>query len=157
MNHFPAFNNADNLGGNQGFSFIPSNLVEYIPPTISGYVNDDPVLASGAAFFNGYATAKTLLFEEKEQKTNAGISYLQKISGFYPKITPTVVSLFTQMRNRKFIVKITDNNGLLRLAGTLEQPLEFGFSLSTGNNPATRNGITFEFFCENQHPAPFLR
>jgi hypothetical protein len=157
MNHFPTFNNADNLGGNQGFSFIPADLVLNIPPTNGGYLDDDPELAEGASFFNGYATAKTLLFDEKEQKSNAGTSYLQKIIGFYPKIIPSVVSLFTQMRNRKFIVKITDSNGLLRLVGTIEQPLEFRFSLSTGNAPVNRNGISFEFYSENEHPAPFLR
>ncbi len=154
MNDFTSFQDTDNIGGCQSFQFIPVNQVVSIPDPIDFVIPTEPTLLSGATFFNGYSTAKTLLFDEKTQKNNAGEYFLQKISGFYPKIRPSILKLFKEMKNHKFIVLVHDNNNMLRMVGTLEQPLEFSYSLSTGTNPVQRNGITFEFTAENELPAP---
>jgi hypothetical protein len=155
MNHFPTFENLTNLGGCQYFQFVPVEDVLLVPEHTDLVINSPIVLVGSKTFLNGFASSKTLSFEEKPEKRSSGNCFLTKISGFYPKINPGALSLFEKMVNRKFLILIRDNNYYLRLAGTLEHPLEFRYSLSTGADPAKRNGILFEFYGESLEPAPF--
>lgn len=156
MNHFPEFDNQDNMGGNQRFLFIPITDIEILYLAVNQIVSTPPELKTDCSFFKGYASYKTLLFEEKQEQSAAGSYFNQKLSGFYPKINPTAIALFSEMQNQYFIVIVLDNNGQLRMVGNLEQPLKMRYSLSTGSNPATRNGVEYEFAGQSQFPAPFF-
>lgn len=156
MNHFPIFDNIDNMGGNKSFMFIPEDEIVEIKSPVNFVIQEAPVLLTGKTFLNGYASHKTLRLSEIPEQTAAGTHFNSKISGFYPKIIPNVVSSFVKMKERMFVVAVLDNNKQLRLVGTKEQPLQFTFSLDTGANAATRNGITFEFTGQSILPSPFL-
>lgn len=155
MNHFPAFATADNLGGNKSFMFCPVGDIVSIPDPISNIVMTAATMATGKTFLNGYAAPKTLLFEENDQKNSAGTYFIQKISGFYPKITSTILALFKEMQNDKFILIVKDNNGYIRLVGSLEQPAQFRYKSSTASNIPSRNGISFGFEAQSIYPALF--
>lgn len=155
MSNFPKAK-TDNLGGVRKFEFIASNNVLSIPIPVNAVISASIPLKSGSAFLEGYATAKTLLFEEKNKLSNAGTSFLQEISGFYPGNTPEIIDFFSNMLRHNYIIKITDSNNYLRLVGTLESPLVFAFDLSTEAAVPKRPGIKYSFFAENILPAPFL-
>jgi hypothetical protein len=157
MNAFPEPQFADNLGGCRQFQFIPVEDVISMPDHKDYVIIEPPVVKFGKTFLIAYSTPKTLIFTEKQENNAAGTFFIQNITGFYPRVHPVVISLFKSMQNRKFLAVITDNNKYVRLAGSLEQPLEFRYSLSTGNTPTERNGISYEFFCQSPHPAFFYK
>lgn len=156
MKNFPEFDNQDNMGGNRRFLFIPDTDIELFPPVANQLINTPPILKSDCSFYKGYSSHKTLLFDEKQQKSDAGTYFNQILSGFYPKINPLALALFSDMQMRGFILIVLDNNNQLRIIGTPDHSARLRYSLSTGATPATRNGIEYEFYCQSIFPAPFF-
>jgi hypothetical protein len=146
----------ENIGGCQMFWFIPSNQVMHLPVTAQRKILSPIVLKANAAFLLGYATEKTLFFDEKPQENDAGDYYMTEVGGFFPKMTPGTLALFSSMRKQRFIVVVEDNNGHKRVAGSLDNPMKFSFDASTGDNPKSRNGYRFMFKCQSIHESPFL-
>ena len=143
------------LGGCRGFEYVPASELLHIPRLRNGQVPAPVILKDGSAFRKGYSTFKTLVFEEKIQENDSGKYYLCEIKGFYPKICHEILDLFARMAMDHFVVVVTDNNGLRRVCGTDDNPLNFSFDQGTGSEPASRAGISFSFRGQLPQPSPF--
>jgi len=145
----------DNMGGCLSFDFVPVDDVAWIPTYPYYEVTDAVVLAIGASWRTGYSTPRKLSYSEKAEKTDAGEYYITEITGFYPKLSPSMLSVMNSMMGRHFLLKIKDNNGYTRLVGTLEEPLEFTFDQQPGKNAREANGFNFRFYGAHMHVSPF--
>jgi hypothetical protein len=147
---------SDNIAGCQSFTFIEDDKVQNIPVSPGRKITSDIVLTQGASWLSGYATSRTLSFEEKMQENDAGKYFLTEINGFYPKLCPEAIELFTKMKDSRFIVVVTDNNGYKRVCGTTANPMNFTFDQDSGSRVSARNGFTFRFRCQSLQESPFL-
>ena len=153
---FPYPQTDANPGGCSTFSFIPYQNVSQLAVNRESNTITSILLEPGFDFFEGYATKGTLRFEEKIKENDAGIHFLTTIRGFYPKLCPQPLAVFSSMTQQHFILKLTDNNLQKRVIGTHLTPLRFTFDQASGRNPADRNGFWFTFSAELLHQSPFL-
>lgn len=154
--HFPKPVTASNIGGCRIFSF--ANADDLINVSYNGDHSTvtDVFLTMGKSFFNGYATYSTLQFEEKISKNASGVSFLAKISGFYPNSSNHALKTFTHLCVLPLVVRITDNNNRTWFVGTKETPLKFTFDKASGRSPSARSGINFEFSGQLLRPSPLI-
>jgi len=142
-----------NIGGCQDFKFIPANQFPSILIPANLEVNTAISIPNPHRWLFGYATYNTLLFEEKQEESLSGYLFLTSITGFYPKITPSILSQLHLMTKEHFIVLLTDRNGITRLCGTKDNPLIFTFHQTSGTAVSDRPGISFTFSAEQIHPS----
>lgn len=143
----------DNLGGINSFEFIPITDISSIPDLYRGKLIRPIVLVSGKRWFKGYGTFETIGFTEDDAKSKDGTSFLPKFKCVVPKELYENEALYFVMRHQQFIVKYKNNNGLTKIIGTLEEPLQFTYSLNTGSTVTTRNQHNIEFFGDTTRPA----
>jgi hypothetical protein len=62
-------------------------------------------------------------YTESELEDDQGTIYNQEIVAPHPKDRPALRIALDKYRNKNVIARITDNNGLIRIVGNLEQPL----------------------------------
>ncbi len=147
---------ADNIGGCHEFSLIPSDDVTSLGIIPSTNMVKSISLKPGKTMFKGYASFRSLSFSQNLQENDSGKYFSTQISGFYPKLSPKIISIFQRLQSLDLIVKVTDNNNQVRVVGTPINPLRFSFSQSTGNNPSQRNGISFSFSGNLMFESPFF-
>ncbi len=148
--------NTSNIGGCHTFRFIEADKVNAVViNTLYNYVSSID-LKSGAAFHSGYASFRSLQFQERMRNNDSGHYFLSRIRGFYPGLSSQALNIFSAMQHHDFIVIITDNNNYSRLAGTPRTPLMFAFDQASGANPTQRNGFEFRFEGELISPSPFF-
>ena len=145
----------ENMGGALSFSFSPYQDVNAIPSLGDGSAG--PIeMKAGKSFSQGYASAGSLLLNEKPEPSPAGKLYKVSIPGFYPKPSKAMLKLFSEMTGQRFIVCITDSNGDTSIVGNTAEPLAFTSARSTKQVPAERAGFDFEFSGTLTQPCPFL-
>lgn len=154
--HFPNPVTASNVGGCKKFSFANVEDLIHITYKANLLTISDVFLTMGKSFYDGYATYSTLLYEEKMQKNANGVSFLAKISGFYPNLSNIAILRFSELSNLDLIVKITDNNNRTWLVGNKETPLKFTFDNASGRSPSARSGLNFEFSGQLLRPSPLF-
>lgn len=155
ITNFPEFDN-ESMGGNFTFQFIPVKYTQSMPENVGSVVASLPTPITGKAILNGLAIMDTLTFNEKQATQDAGDYFTTEIKGFVPKMDSTTLSLFNEMRRHRHIVMITDNNGKLRVCGTLNNGMEFKFDQDTKDTPAGSNGYSFIFTGKSTEPSPHL-
>jgi hypothetical protein len=153
--NFPQITEMDNQGGNLTFDYIPIPSVLFIPRPVSGKVLSPILLNVPAVWFLGYSTKDTLSFETEPVTNEQGTYYQHAVKGFYPKPSPELISHFDNMKNQKFIVRITDSNNRIRIVGGINQPCTFSYSEITGSRAQDLPGVNFEFNNANYHPCFF--
>lgn len=153
MQNFTTFS-GPNLGGCKSFLFIPINDISSIPDPVDMVISSAVVLRSGKSWYTGYSTLETLEFAERQKNTRAGSSFDKIINGSYPKQSNSMLALFNEMDGQRFVIQITDNNDVVRLVGTINNPLIFRFDFTTGQQAANLNGYKFVFEQEDTDPAP---
>lgn len=144
----------DNLGGLYYFKFIPVDDVVSIVEPLNSKVCEPVVLNNLARWFNCYATEGTIKYTEEKQQSPHGDYYKAKLTAFIPKDRAEVINQINLMNNKLFVIDYTDNNGLRKLVGTINNPLRFSDNLDTGSNAANRNGFTIEFVGDILKKAP---
>lgn len=154
MNSFPELAFNENLGGCKTFSFAPIPYFNNIPDALSGVIYDPIDFNSGFDWLTGFASHKSLSYIESAQETENGTEYKISISGVYPKNSADIVQIMHEMVGQRFVVMITDNNGVVQIFGTLTEPLSFSFRKQSGQTPQDRAGIDFEFSGIVSAPSP---
>lgn len=144
----------DNLGGVQPFKFIPVDDIASMVEPINSKVLEPVTLKALARWFNCYATEGTIKYNEEKQQSPHGDYYKAKLTAFIPKDRAEVIEQLKQMNNKLFVIDYTDNNGLRKLVGTIDNPLSFSDTIDTGDNASKRNGYTIEFSGELLKKAP---
>ena len=148
--------NTSNIGGCHTFHFIKADNVQLIVINTLHNNVSELVLKLHTAFHSGYASFRSLQFQENMRNNDSGRFFLTRISGFYPGLTNHILNIFSAMQAQEFIVVITDNNNQKRLVGTPQSPLKFTFNQASGANPTQRNGFEFTFEGKLLCQSPFF-
>lgn len=82
-----------------------------------------------------------------------GNVFTQEISGVIPKMTAAQQSELEKMGRHRFILRITDRNGLVWLVGRKEEPLQFFANSNAGSISGAGNGHQFRFTGATSRPA----
>lgn len=143
----------DNLGGLIKFKFVPMNDVQSIDTAINGKVTTEVTLKEGAQWYCGYCTLGTMGFTEPSAKSPNGEVFQAAFTGVCPQDKEENNDLFNEMRNQKFIIDITDSNGLRKLVGGIDAGLFFSSSLNTQTDMAGRNAHAISFYGDMAHKA----
>lgn len=130
LSNFFNIDAVDNYPGYHSYWFIKDSSVLYIPPQVDGVIDFDKITyAPGKdTWYKGGAIFESINLGEKEKKDANGSLYPINISGKTAGITPTVLNLFHQKRNGRFIVIIADNNGNYFLCGEPNNGILFSYS-----------------------------
>jgi len=123
MNNFPN-PPLDNIAGIASFNFVEVEKVNSIPFVINNKITSSIVLKDGYLWFKGYSSIDSLEYSEPIKQSNHGNFIEAELKGFVPE-SPEILQLFTKMDGRRFILHLTDNDNLKKIAGTIEQPLTF--------------------------------
>jgi len=152
MNNFPK-PEMDSLAGLDEFYFVQVEKVNTIPDPVDSFIDSLIVLKSGVVWLKGYAAIDTLKLSEKPQLTNHGQIIKSELSGFVPD-SVSIQQLFSEMAGKKFVVKAKDNDGRVRLIGSIEQPLEFIPEFDT-QTVSQQKGHLFRFSGNLSWQSPF--
>tara|TARA_R110001592_G_scaffold268269_3_gene534527 strand:- start:41417 stop:42064 length:648 start_codon:yes stop_codon:yes gene_type:complete len=123
MNDFPT-PSKEHIGGLKIFRFIPVSSVIAIPDK-KEFNFLEMQLVSNAVWYNGVASFRSLSFSDNLAGNENGDFYENSISAFYPGQNRELETLFDEMVNGEFLLRIRDYEGNERLLGTIEDPLRF--------------------------------
>lgn len=145
MNSFPTFE-ADHVAGVGSFEWIPvSDVVSTPPVNVLEISEADIVVADGKEWLDGYSAFNSLIHNESESSSDQGSSFENVVSGFYPEASLAILQQLRSMQHGRYLLKVRDNQGILRLVGTLEDPLRFQADFTTATIGG-RKGYSFRFF-----------
>ena len=150
MNNFPEFY-FEGIGGCKSFNFIPITDVDEIPYTISDTLTSSVQLKSAKQWYTGMALPRTLSVVEKYNPARQTYNYV--ILGRARGTDSEIVSLFSDMAGRKFLIDIEDNNSNRRLIGCNDYGASFSWEHDTSETPSGRNDFKFTFEIELTEPA----
>lgn len=98
----------------------------------------------GYSWLNIYTTPETLSCEITESDTDNGEIWTVTAKGFYPGDSRQAAATFYQLaRMKKHIVRFVDNNGLVRVAGSVSEGLELTYQLTTDEAVSGSRGYSF--------------
>ncbi|MDL5050639.1 hypothetical protein QQ054_32065 [Oscillatoria amoena NRMC-F 0135] len=147
MYSFPRISGEYNVTGYTAFFFLPKSAIADIGDRLDSIVSQ--INYSGSPdWFAGYSVQQKLLFKDEPTASNAGINYPVSLSGTAPVDKPEFLTLFEEMVHEEFIVLLKDNNGRVKLLGTLEKGLKFNYKTEGV-------GYTFSFTGDYDFPPPF--
>lgn len=154
---FPRYRGSDNLGGiQQAFYFLAVSEIERLPVLLKGIRSGAIQTVGGTKWHVGYATMETLLYQEPQTREHAGTIWSAELSGICPQDSELLRNLFEEMSLQKFVVIFRDSNGRTKIAGSLEEPLQFSYSPTTGDKVETLNAYSFRFHGPQTRAAAFL-
>lgn len=117
-------------------------------------------VSSIISLYPGYAgiefryTPSTLHFEEKPKKIGGTTIYATEVSGFIPKDRPELLEEFFKLDKKRFVGFYLDNNGKVRIIGTVENPATFSLVKTDHKEVLTdRNEYSISLSIERSFPA----
>ena len=138
-------NPGDNIGGHRMFLFIPVEDVESIPDAVNMVVSEDIELKTDKAWYYGLFTQDTHGYVEPMEENEAGPYYKKKLTGFISTVTKEMTALIEDFESRLFVLISLDNNGNLRLIGSLNEPMRVSIDETSQDNAAGRSGYSVMF------------
>lgn len=145
----------DNLGGVNSFRFLEIEGVQEMPETFKGAIHTEITLNDGYRWQDGYCTEETMDFQEDQADGDHGASFKRVFVGQTPKDRPELTDLFEYMKNRRYILELTYNNGSKKIAGSPAEPMYFRTKLKTQKQMAGRNEHDIAFTGECVKKSPF--
>ncbi len=94
-------------------------------------------------------------FSEEQKKSNAGYYFNANVSAFFNKDQYELANWLNENINRKFIVVVTYNNGIIKVIGTPNQPLKLSANSEAGTIENI-NGFNINFSKRQPRRAYFL-
>ena len=134
------------LGGYPKFQFVEITDITFLQKSKS-LISQAITLNDGVAWNNGIANPKTLeLLVDPEDRAGSNVLDV-KIEAFIScdDITSDLLATFNYMSSKRFVVLLSDD-GVKKLVGTIETPLRFKFSYSSGKSGKDPKGYKFSFF-----------
>jgi len=136
---------ADTLAGINKFWFTPADNIGAMGDVINNQLQGLS-FTSGNDWLTGFGVYNTRSFSEQKKETAAGIYFARSFKMFYPGFSQAVINQLELMKLRRFIIAFKDNNGLFKIAGTPDNPLNFTYKLRTGKSGSDAQGIEIEFY-----------
>jgi len=147
----PVFNH--NVGGSNTVQFIETYNVSTLPNAIDHIIQEDEiVLRSGKEWENFYGTPRSILVEIESQEDDAGVSWDVSVKLRYPKSEAANTNIFLGLLRKPLLMKITDNNEVKKLYGTLLTPMTMLFNILEPSEVAGYNGYQIEFTTTSKEP-----
>ncbi|MEG1861013.1 MAG: hypothetical protein RR206_04910 [Bacteroidaceae bacterium] len=84
-------------------------------------------------------------FSEEQTYEDGGLLYNVEISGVIPKIGAANDTVIRTLERGEWLVLHQDRNGTVQLSGTLEVPLRFASSKTSGDTADSLSGYAFKF------------
>jgi hypothetical protein len=109
-------------------------------------------LDGGKVWFEGISSEK-LSYTEEPQETDHGDMYMATLRGFFPGDSEELLSYFVEMKQSRYLLKVKDNNGELRLMGTIEEAARFRVTLLKDSE---QNGYQYSFVAMHHDLPPFF-
>lgn len=153
MTDFPT-PHVDHVAGLKLFRFIDVEQVNSLPSSQEIKLTDIG-MPSGAVWYNGAASMRSISHADEQVSSPAGDYYSNRIALFYPGTSRDLEQLFDEMINKRFLIRTRDYQGNERLIGTLENPLEFTRSFSAAQLGG-RKGYSLEFSNRQLRQSYFL-
>ena len=116
-------------------------------------LQEKPVAISAAAFETYYFSPDQLYLVENPSPGNSGTSYLYEMVGNHPSVGKNERMEISRMRDGHYIAIATLWSGSILLLGSLEMPLVFEGSLSSGRTRAAGNSSAWQFTGKSTSPA----
>lgn len=136
------------MGGVNKFWFIPVNDIASFGDIILGELQGLEIKAD-KSWLSVYGVFSSKQFSENKKETKGGIIFERSFSIFYPGLAIDVISQLEEMKGTRFIIAYKDNNGLYKVAGTVDNPLNFTYNIGTGKNGADSQGINMQFYADS--------
>lgn len=150
-----------NVAGLVSFFFVEARFLLRDPRSYEALqgrslVVEELPLSPDAVWYQGLVTRYTLDYNETYQTTRAGEFWQQQVEGVIARQSPELQEVISTLNRRRFVLVTRDNNGYLKLIGSKECPLTFGYRSQTGSNPRERNQISFRFGGDTRTPSLFV-
>lgn len=137
----------DNIGGLQALHFAPHFFFSSFSPL---------VFNAGYSWIKIECIPETSRMVEETVNSDQGSYQNIVISGSLPKIRPGVDAILKKYRTLNCVVKVPDQNGNLRLAGTSAGELPLLDTSSTGEKAGDENGYVISFKGRQQEKALYI-
>lgn len=142
----------DNIAGVASFKFVEAEGVSQLPDPVLSQITTPVTLKAGYAWKTGYGAIDSLQYSEIGKKSDQGINYEAVLAGFTAD-SSEIVQLFSEMQGRWFLLDLTDNDNLRRLAGTLALPFLFVSEFDTQTVSGQKgHKFTFSAILKNKSP-----
>lgn len=151
-------NNGDqNAGGNNKVEIIDYFNVLSISQAFDHEIEENNItLKGGSSWDNFYGTPDTIILDIKQNETDAGPLWNIILKLRYPKDQASITNQFYKMVNKPKIIKITDNNSLKMLLGSIESPMMMNFNIKKPGQVSEYNGYEIQFTGSLTHPPYYL-
>lgn len=151
MNNFPQ-PPIDSIAGLASFNFVEVEGVNSIARPLDHKITDAVTLNANYSWLTGYSSIDALDYSESGKQSDDGTFVEAQLRGFAPA-SPEMLQRLGKMDGRMFVLHITDNDGLEKVVGTIEQPLTFSCDFETQTVSGVK-GYYYKFkgLLENRAP-----
>jgi len=147
MRNFPK--PTDSVGGIQKYWFVPVNDIAAMGDIILNELQSI-TFETDKDWLTGYGVYDSKTFSENKKENKSGIRFLRSLKIFYPGYDNTSKEQMAEMQLQQFILAYRDFNGNYKVAGTLDNPLNFKYKLATGASGSDAKGFNMEFFGDSR-------
>lgn len=134
----------DTIAGIQKFWFIPVRDVYTLGDIILSELQSI-TFKPDKDWLTAYGVFNTKEFSENKKENKSGIRFDRMFEMFYPGYSLAVMQQMEKMKLQRFIIAFLDNNENYKIAGTIENPLNFTYKLTTGKSGADAQGFEMKF------------
>ena len=142
----------DNTGGVETLWYADVQDVVSVPDPDEALVSASVVLRPEASWYQLVATRTTLGFTQAGKEDRHGPYFQPQLKGVLAKATAGLAAGLEALDGRRLLLLYRDNNGLVWLVGTPDEPLTFADKYDAGTTTA-RNNYDFTFSGETTRRA----
>jgi hypothetical protein len=143
---------ADNTGGVEALWYVDVADVLSAPDPDVALITESVVLHPDCHWYQLVATRTTLGFTQAGKQDRHGPYWQPLLKGVLAKATAELAQGLEALDDRRVLVIYRDNNGLVWLVGTPDEPLKFSDKYDAGTTTA-RNNYDFTFSGETTRRA----
>lgn len=134
------------LGGIVTIEVVRKAEVTSIPNPVNGVVGGPVVLNAGASWTRWIVNQQTALGKRDAASSKEGVSKTNRLSFFIPLDRDEVTAMLDLAENDEFILVCKYPDGTKKIWGTLETPMLFEYSHTTGAQFTDKNGNNCSFY-----------
>lgn len=128
-----------------------------VPQSCSGGELLDPVKVKPGTRSHKYKfLVGTVGYREGGKKNGHGTYAESILEGYRSRIAPDHMHEICKLMQGHYILQFQDENGYVRVLGTLSKPMQFIFNADTGKGGTDKNGVLWRFYGVTECPIPFL-
>lgn len=138
----------DNLGGVVSLLVARKAEILSMPDPVNGVIYGEVQFQVGSGWTTWEVSLESANLSSQDRQSKEGYFKNNRLPFAVPKDRPALKYMFDLASDDEFIVTYKDANGRQKILGTLEAPVRFAYSHSTGGRFSDRNGYECSFFFE---------